>query len=279
MIMPGAKRVRGFSTVWTKLKRRGLALLAVFAAISAVALPAWAMRVSPMVVEMETRGANAVARIEVQNINPGNLAFQTRVFRMTIDDDGKMIETPADDQFLIFPPQGVLPGGGRQVVRLQWVGNPDLAASEAFYVSVEQLPVVLEPGETETVAAQVQILYNMRALVVVAPPGAKPDVTAGSARQVNYQPPAPPGSDVLPPLQDGVEVVLRNEGQRHAMMANFGWQLVGTDHEGKYLRVDVSPEELNRAVGTGYVPALGKRKFNLPIPGFGPGPITLTFKQ
>src|SRR3546814_2834246 len=130
MMMPGAMRVGGFSTVWTKLKRRGLALLAIFAAISAVALPAWAMRVSPMVVEMETRGSDAVARIEVQNINPGNLAFQTRVFRMTIDDDGKMIETPADDQFLIFPPQGVLPGGGRQVVRLQWVGNPDLAASE-----------------------------------------------------------------------------------------------------------------------------------------------------
>src|SRR3546814_9029430 len=71
-------------------------------------------------------------------------------------DYGKIIEAPAYDQFLIVPPQGVLPGGGRQVVRLQWVGNPDLAASEAFYVSVEQLPVALEPGETETVAAQVQ---------------------------------------------------------------------------------------------------------------------------
>src|SRR3546814_16179908 len=92
MMMPGAMRVGGFSTVWTKLKRRGLALLAIFAAISAVALPAWAMRVSPMVVEMETRGSDAVARIVVRNINPGNLAFQTRVFRMTTDDDGKMTE-------------------------------------------------------------------------------------------------------------------------------------------------------------------------------------------
>src|SRR3546814_12154266 len=107
------------ATVVAKRKRRGLRLLAIFAAISVVALPAWAMRVSPMVVEMETRGSDAVARIEVQNINPGNLAFQTRVFRMTIDDDGKMIETPADDQFLIFPPQGVLPGGeiGRESCR------------------------------------------------------------------------------------------------------------------------------------------------------------------
>src|SRR3546814_11195409 len=148
---------------------------------------------------------------------------------MTIDDDGKMIETPADDQFLIFPPQGVRPWGGRQVVRLQWVGNPDLAASEAFYVSVEQLPVALEPGETETVAAQVQILYNMRALVVVAPPGAKPDVTVGSARQVNYQLPEAPGSDAPPPLQDAVGVVLRHQGQRTATVETLAGHRGGRD--------------------------------------------------
>src|SRR3546814_1701773 len=58
------------------------ALLAALAALALIVTPALAMRVSPMVVEMESRGTNAVARIEVQNINPGNLAFETRVFRM-----------------------------------------------------------------------------------------------------------------------------------------------------------------------------------------------------
>ncbi len=266
-------------TALQMLRRHARALLALFAALTLVVTPALAMRVSPMVVEMESRGTNAVARIEVQNINADNLAFQTRIFRMEIDKDGNIVETPADDQFLVFPPQGALPAGGRQVLRLQWVGDPELAASQAFYVSVEQLPVAFDPGAADSVGAQVQVLYNMRALVVVAPPGAKPDVKATTVKQANYQPPAAPGSAETPPMQDGVEITLTNAGRRHAMMANFGWQLVGTDRDGKFLRVDVSPEELNRAVGTGYVPAQGERTFRLPVPGFGPAPIKLTFQR
>lgn len=266
-------------TALATMKRHARALFAALAALVVLVSPALAMRVSPMVVEMESRGTNAVARIEVQNINPGNLAFQTRVFRMEIDKEGNISETPADDQFLIFPPQGILPAGGRQVVRLQWVGDAEMATSQAYYVSVEQLPVAFEPGSADSLGAQVQVLYNMRALVVVAPPGAKPDVKATAVKQVNYQPPALPGSSEKPPLQDGVEITLRNEGRRHALMANFGWQLEGTDTAGKWLRVDISPEELNRAVGTGYVPAQGERIFRVPVPGFGPGPIKLSFKR
>ncbi|KGB54553.1 hypothetical protein FG91_01954 [Sphingopyxis sp. LC81] len=266
-------------TALAMVRRRWRALLAVFAALAVLVTPALAMRVSPMVVEMESRGSNAVARIEIQNINPGNLAFQTRIFRMEIDKEGNFTETPADDQFLVFPPQGVLPASGRQVVRLQWVGDAEPATSQAFYVSVEQLPVAFEPGAADSVGAQVQVLYNMRALVVVAPPGAKPEVKATEVKQANYQPPALPGATEKPPMQDGVEITLKNSGRRHAMMSNFGWQLEGTDREGKWLRVDISPEELNRAVGTGYVPALGERIFRVPVPGFGPGPIKLTFKQ
>lgn len=266
-------------TILAMFRRNGRTLLAMLAAAIMFITPAIAMRVSPMVVEMESRGTDAVARIEIQNINAGRLAFQTRVFRMEIDETGKMTETPADAQFLIFPPQGALATGGRQVIRLQWVGDAEIATSQAYYVSVEQLPVAFEPGSPDAASAQVQILYNMRALVVVAPPGAKPEVKASSVKQIGYQPPPLPGSAEIPPAVDGVEVTLRNNGRRHAMMANFSWQLEGTDANGKWLRVDVSPEELNRAVGTGYVPAQGQRTFRLPVPGFGQGPIKLSFKQ
>lgn len=266
-------------TILRNFLRRSLLLLVAALALTVLVRPAFAMRVSPMVLEMESRGSGAVARVEVQNINQGNLAFETRVFLMKFDEKGAMVETPADDRFLVFPPQGVLPAGGRQVVRLQWVGEPDLAASEAYYVSVQQLPVAFEPKANESIGAQVQVLYNMRALVVVAPPGAKPDVKAKAVRQVNYQPPAAAGSDELPPLQDGVEITLRNDGRRHAMMSNYGWRLEGIDAKGEKLRVDIAPEELNRAVGTGYVPALGERTFRVPVPGFGPQPIKLSFIQ
>ena len=265
-------------TFLTVFKRRASLLVAFSAAVFALATPTFAMRVSPMVIEMESRGTDATARIEVQNINTGNLAFQTRVFRMDIDADGVITETPADDDFLIFPPQGILPAGGRQVVRLQWLGAPEPDTSQAYYVSVEQLPVTLEPTTTDSANAQVQILYNMRALVVVAPPGATPDVKAANVAPVCYQPPALPGAAEQPPMQEGVAITLRNDG-RHARMSNFSWQLVGTNKEGKFLRVDLSPEELSRVIGTGFVPAQGERVFRLPVPGFGSGPIELSFKQ
>lgn len=263
----------------TTMRRNGRAILLVLLSLAIMVSPAIAMRVSPMVLEMESRGAGAVARIEVQNINAGKLAFQTRIFRMQIDETGKMTETPADEQFLVFPPQGALPAGGRQVIRLQWVGDAEIATSQAYYVSVEQLPVAFEPGSADSVGAQVQVLYNMRALVVVAPPGAKPDVKAASVKRVSYQPPATPDAKTPTSIVEGVEITLRNSGRRHAMMSNFGWLLEGTDPNGKWLRVDVAPEELNRVVGTGYVPAQGERTFRLPIAGFGDGPIKLSFKQ
>jgi fimbrial chaperone protein len=266
-------------SVFLGLKRKTCAVLMVLACLLAAAGTAYAMRVSPMVIEMESRGSDAVARIEVQNINRGNLAFETRIYRMTFDKNGTMVETPADDRFLVFPPQGALSAGGRQVIRLQWVGEPDLAASEAYYVSVNQLPVAFAPGGQGEVTAQVQMLYNMRALVVVAPPGAKPEVTAAAVRPLVYNPPALAGSNEPGAAREGLEITLRNAGRRHAMMSNFGWRFEGTDKQGQRLRVDVSPEELNRAVGTGYVPALGERTFRIPVDGFGPQAIKLSFTR
>jgi len=92
----------------------------------------YAMRVSPMIVEMTTTGATAVARVEVQNLNAGRLPFETRITKLTFDASGNVTETPADQDFLVFPPQGMLPQGARQVVRLQWVGGADLPTSQAY---------------------------------------------------------------------------------------------------------------------------------------------------
>lgn len=260
-------------------KRQWRALAAALILIWAPISDALAMRVSPMVVEMSSIGSDAVTRIEVQNVNQSKLAFETRIYRMNYDDKGNVVETPADDRFLVFPPQGVLPPGGRQVVRLQWVGPAEPPTSEAYYVSFNQLPVKLEPAKTETVAAQVQVVYHMKALVVVAPPGAKPNVEAASVKPIIYQPDPTQSGAQLPP-GPGVEIVLANSGRRHAMMAAFGWRLEGTGTDGKPLRIDISSEELNRAVGTGYVPALGKRIFRIPVvAAFSSKPIKLSFTK
>lgn len=254
--------------------RRAAVATAVVASVSAISA-VYAMRVSPMVVEMTTTGTDATARVEVQNMNSGNLAFETRITQVEFDAAGHTTETPADGDFIVFPPQGVLPQGGRQVVRLQWAGPTDMPTSRAYYLSVNQLPVAVD----QTGGAQVQVVYHMKALVVVAPPGATPNVTTESAKPIDYQPPAAKQGDPLPPKVPGVEITLKNTGRRHAMMSVLRWVIEGNDTEGKPMRFIISPEDLSRVIGSGYVPGgNGVRTYQLPLAkAFGPGPIKVKF--
>lgn len=273
---------------------RPLAGIVMFAAVAAgIAGVAQAMRVSPMVIEMTTKGGGATARLEVQNLNQTQLAFETRVTRIDYDAQGNMVETPADGDFLIFPPQGVLAPGSRQVVRLQWLGEGELDSSRGYYVSVNQLPVKLAAGDPGAApGAQVQVVYNMKALVVVAPPNAEPKVAVVSTKPVMIEPkadPAPVGAPPTPtptpaavePPAPGVEVVVRNTGKRYAMMAGAKWTIQGTGADGKPLTVTLTQEDLNREIGVGYVAALtGQRTFRVRTGArFAAAPISVRFSQ
>jgi fimbrial chaperone protein len=231
---------------------------------------AWAMRVSPMVAELTTRGAGSSARIEVGNVGSASLPFETSIYKLTFADNGDIIETPADEDFLVFPPQGLVPVNGRQMVRLQWIGDPSLEVSEAYYLAVRQLPVAAEPTESESGGAiAVQVLYNMKALIVVAPPGAAPDVKVISAQPtlINAQlgPDEVEGAEIPEPLK-GVQVVVRNDGKRYALMSGATWTIEGTTTSGQpYRHQLVAGNELAGIIGVGYLaPVGGVRTFNLP---------------
>ncbi|SFS78733.1 hypothetical protein [Brevundimonas viscosa] len=264
-------------------------------ALATFATTADAMRVSPMVVEITTRGAGSSARIEVQNVGSTALPFETRITRLEFGEDGEMIETPADEDFLVFPPQGIVPVGGRQVVRVQWIGDPDLALSRAYYVGIHQIPVDLSgDGEAAAVGGQLQVVYNMKSLLTVAPPGAEPQVRVISATptMVAAAPqtavevdPALGGAAPAPETQEmrpGVSVELRNTGTRYAMMSAADWTLEGTGVDGEPLRVVLSATQVNEAVGVGYLaPAGGRRTFDVPTgQAFAPGrPIRVSFSR
>ena len=235
---------------------------------------AWAMRVSPMVSELTTTGAGSAARIEVGNIGSAALPFETLITRMEVDADGNIVETPADEAFLVFPPQGVVPVGGRQVVRVQWIGEPTIEASQAYYLWVKQLPVATDPTVPESGGAlSVQVLYPMKALIVVAPPGAEPKVEVVSVTPAMVTPPAPEvdpslnGGEALPPppAEPGVEIVVSNTGKRYALMSGATWIVEGTDKAGQAFRREYNSNDIAQTVGVGYLAPLGgKRTFKLP---------------
>ena len=245
--------------------------LALTVGVAGVTAVAWAMRVSPMVSELTTTGAGSTARIEVGNVGAAALPFETLLTRMELDADGNIVETPADEEFLVFPPQGLVPVGGRQVVRVQWVGPTSLPASQAFYLWVRQLPVDLETTESQTGgSASIQVLYTMKSLIVVAPPGAEPKVDVVSITPTMVKPPAPEIDADLGTVEaavevPGVEIVVENTGRRYALMSGANWVLEGTDVNGQIFARQFTGDEISETVGVGYLPPLGgRRTFRLP---------------
>ena len=246
---------------------------------------AWAMRVSPMVAEMTTTGAASSARIEVGNVGSSALPFETTLTRLDMDAEGNFVETPADETFLVFPPQGVVGVNGRQVVRVQWVGDPNIATSQAYYLWVKQLPIPTpdKPAATDG-EVQVTVLYTMKALLIVAPPGAQPDVKVVSSKPTMLEPGATgePTTDESTP-QPGIEVVIENAGRRHAIMSGATWVVEGTTVAGQAYSQTYTPADLDAALGVGYVPpGGGKRTFRIPTRGQqldGDKPISIRFAR
>lgn len=256
--------------------RLRLGIIALFLGILA-STAAFAMRVSPMVSELTTSGAGAVARVEVGNIGASALPFETKITRIDFDEAGNLVETPADEDFIVFPPQGLVPVSGRQVVRVQWIGRPDIPVSQAYYLWVRQLPVETDPKKIEgsDAAVSIDILYTMKSLIVVAPPGAKPDVEVVSLEPMMVAPLAPsvdpsiktetPAGEKGPESQPGLKVVVTNKGDRYALMSGAKWVLTATGVDGKPFERTYGGDEISQTVGVGYLPpAGGKRTFQLP---------------
>lgn len=238
---------------------------------------AWAMRVSPMVAEMVTLGAGSSARIEVGNVGSTPLAFETKLTRINMGPNGELAETEADEDFLVFPPQGIVPVGARQVVRLQWVGDPKVEASQAYFLWVRQLPIqtdVTVPNSPSTGGSvAVQVLYTMKALVVVAPPNAQPDIQVESVRPTMVRPPAAQidptltggAAAPLPPQEPGVEIVISNVGKRYALLSGANWLLTGTDTAGQPFILNLTSSDVAKTVGVGFLaPSGGRRTFQVP---------------
>lgn len=250
-----------------------------------------AMRVSPMVSELTTSGAGSAARIEVGNIGSSAMPFETVITQIEMDGEGGLTETPADENFLVFPPQGLVPANGRQVVRVQWVGDPKIETSKAYYLWVRQLPVETTPSQEGGGALQVSVLYTMKALIVVAPPGVQPDVQVESAKPASVAPPAAEIDPSLgggqpaaaPPEEPGLEVTVVNRGKRYALMSGATWVVSGTDMAGQPYSQTLSGQTVAEMVGVGYLaPSGGRRVFKIPTGGVAldpSKPVTVRFAR
>ena len=125
--------------------------------------------VQPMRFSLQPSGEDAHKTLTVQNTNDSSLTIEVAASSIGIDDDGKEILAPADDEFVIFPPTAIIQPGRLQAIRVQYVGEPDIQASQSYRVSIRQVPVDLSGLDQNAVA----IAVNFNTLAHVIPSGAE----------------------------------------------------------------------------------------------------------
>ncbi|NIJ18676.1 P pilus assembly chaperone PapD [Sphingomonas naasensis] len=159
------------------MKRRSfIVAMAASAAVLGISTAVYAMTVQPVVIDLTTSGRGMSQVITVENTFDKPLPVELRIEALDLTADGVKPTGRDTGELAVFPPQALIQPGQRQNFRVQYVGDPALARSKHFFITVAQLPV-----QTTDTQSNIQLLYNFQVLVSVSPDGAKPALTIASA--------------------------------------------------------------------------------------------------
>jgi fimbrial chaperone protein len=209
-----------------------------------------AMTVQPVVVDLRTAGRQMSTVISVQNSFATPLPVELTAVEATFDETGLHATTTPTNDLLIFPPQALIPAGQTQSFRVQYVGDPALATSRHYYVTVAQLPVRLPEGQSA-----IQILYNFQVVVSVGPAGARPNIQITRTEIEN-----------TPDGKHHPVVYLTNDSNTYGYLSDGRLRVVQHDaanHE--VFRRAFTPAEIQQTIGFGLVAAGQHRRLPLSI--------------
>jgi P pilus assembly chaperone PapD len=210
----------------------------------AAAAPAAATSVSPIQLEMTSAGPASRTQVTISNTSQAPLAVDTSIKRMEVGETGEQSLLSAGDEFLVFPPQAMVPPGGTQVFRVQWVGEPRIEASQSFLLSLSQIPVKMPKGQ-----AAVQVVMSFGVLINVAPPQGVPDLKLVGT-----------GVAVQKPGKHHPTITVENATPVHALLQQATVKL----SSGSWSQT-LSPAEIGQKIGSGLVQPGKRRKFTLPV--------------
>lgn len=216
------------------------------AALAIIAVPGdvGAFRVAPMVYELAPSGSGTSQVIRVENTDDRPITLEITVARRSIGPDGTEQRTPAEDDFVVFPPQTVLQPGDTQAFRLQYIGPQTITESVTYAVTVAQLPIEIR----ETNFQGIQVVYNFTTTAHVVPPGAAPGLTVVNA--------------VAGPGPGQVTVNLRNDGTKQAYMTPLVWVL----RNGRGEEIAFRDNDLIEIIGISFIQPGRTRALVFPVP-------------
>lgn len=184
---------------------RSLLPAALLLSLSAALSVAHAFKVEPLIIELDSIGVGARQSMRVQNNAAAPLTIEASAHRLALDAGGGESLTPADDDIVVFPPLAVVPPGSSQSFQVQYVGDPEIDASQAYRIALDQVPVDLGGSA----GSQVGIVASINPLLNVVPPNTRPKLAVTR----------------IEPEGDRWQLEIENRGDRFARFSETEWTI------------------------------------------------------
>lgn len=226
--------------------------------------PALAFKLEPISRVFEPAGAGATQSYQVINDSAEQIAVELSIAERKISLEGQETTESADDDFLVYPSQIVLPPQGVQSVRVTWLGNPNPEKELAYRIIAEQLPINLnnpEESQAETTSGAVKVMFRYMGSVYIRPKNAESKVVLNGITHEK-------GTDG----NDRLVITFDNQGTRRAVLSELNLNLTSQGSQ-----LTLKPEQLE-GVNNGVILAGNQRRFSIPWPQQLPiGEVTGTF--
>ncbi|WP_155859034.1 fimbrial biogenesis chaperone [Enterovibrio calviensis] len=133
-------------------------LLLVFLCVGSIGVSK-GLTISPTVLEMSATSGRS-AQIRLENHNTFSIPIEASLRQLVFSHDGSYDAVEAEDsELMVFPPATVLPAGGIQIFRIQWLGSDTLPSSQSFFVRFTQPPIQGDMSDAPSGVA-IEIHYN-----------------------------------------------------------------------------------------------------------------------
>ncbi len=177
--------------------------------LSLISLNASALQMNPLSLVLKPSGGGAKQSFKVSNESNRPIAVQFSVTtRQQVNN--KEVRRPADKDFMIYPPQTIIPANSTQRVRVEWLGAGKLPREQAYRLIAEQVYVSLEEKNT----TGVKMLMTLVGALYVQPNGTKSNLMVKSVqRQGNKLAVTVANSGNKHQLMRYATLILRNGGQ------------------------------------------------------------------
>lgn len=223
-----------------------------------VATKSFGFSIAPMYLDMTTTGTKSRTTVVVSNSSPKPMPVKANVSELLLDSNGKVSSSINKTDFIIFPPQAILPPHGRQSFRIQWRNQPTLAKSKTYELVVAQvLARDSRPKDTNNGKSSISLnvalafgsIINMRA----SSGNAKPSV-ASSRLGKDKQ-----GKSLL-------DTVISNSGNQNFLLAEAESIVTILDGGSRRLWTKTySPNEMLSGFGLGLVQPNSTRRMKVPL--------------